>query len=179
MAELWDLYDLHGNLTEEKYVRDSEDPFPQDRYHIVVEIYTIHRGELLLTKRDARKPFGGLWEYTGGSVVAGEDSRTGASRDLAEETGIVRDPSEFLPISSLLRIARGGHLWRMDAYAMIIPDSEPRPEVIYQEGETVDHIWLERGTADAFIASPAFVGHAAKRYRIIEDTLWKLAEMRK
>lgn len=179
MAELWDLYDLHGNLTDEKYVRDSEEPFPQNRYHIVVEIYTIHRGCLLLTKRDSRKPFGGLWEYTGGSVIAGEDSLTGASRELAEETGIVRAPSDFIPISSLLRIARAGHLWRMDAYALIIPDDEPRPAVIYQEGETVDHIWLEHKTANAFINSPAFVAHVAKRYRIVEDTLWKVAELRK
>ncbi len=179
MAELWDLYDLHGNLTEEKYVRDSGDPFPQDKYHIVVEIYTIHRGELLLTKRDERKPFGGLWEYTGGSVVAGEDSRLGASRELAEETGIARDPSEFIQISSLLRIARGDHLWRMDAYALVIPDEEPRPEVVYQEGETVGHVWLKRDAANAFIDSPAFVGHVAKRYHFAEDTLWKLAEMRR
>ena len=179
MAEYWDLYDLHGNLTGETFIRDSDAPFPQDKYHIVVEIYTIHRGCLLLTKRDIRKPYGGLWEYTGGSVISGEDSRLGASRELAEETGIERDPSEFIPISSLLRIARAGHLWRMDAYAMIIPDDEPRPEVKYQEGETVDHIWLERDTANEFINSPAFVGHVAKRYRIVEDTLWKLADMRR
>ena len=179
MAELWDLYDLHDNLTGETYVRDSGDPFPQDRFHLVVEIYTVHRGELLLTKRDERKPFGGLWEYTGGSVVAGEDSLTGAARELAEETGIVRDPSEFIQISSLLRIARGDQLWRMDAYALILPDDEPRPDVIYQEGETVGHIWLKRDTANAFIDSPAFVGHVAKRYHMAEDTLWKLAEMRR
>ena len=179
MAEFWDLYDLHGNLTDEKFLRDSDETFPQDKYHIVVEIYTIHRGCLLLTKRDERKPFGGLWEYTGGSVIAGEDSRTGAVRELAEETGIVRDPSEFIPIASMLRIARAGHLWRMDAYAVIIPDDEPRPEVTCQEGETVGHLWLDRETAAAFIDSPAFVGHVAKRYHMSEDTLWKLAEMRK
>lgn len=177
MAEYWDLYDLYGNLTDEKYVRDSGDPFPQDRYHIVVEIYTVHRGELLLTKRDDRKAFGGLWEYTGGSVVAGEDSRLGASRELAEETGIERDPSEFIQLSSLLRI--GTQLWKMDIYVVVIPDDEPRPKVVYQEGETVDHIWLNRDAADAFIDSPAFVAHVAKRYHVVHDTLWKIAEMRR
>lgn len=178
MPELWDLYDLHGNPTGETYIRDSDAPFPQDRFHIVAEICTVHRGHLLLTKRDEKKPFGGLWEYTGGSVVAGEDSRTGAARELAEETGIVRDPSEFIRISSLLRIMRGGHLWQMDTYALIIPDSEPRPDITCQEGETVDHLWLNRSAAGAFINSPAFVSHAAKRYRTVEDTLWKLADMR-
>lgn len=177
MAEFWDLYDLYGNLTDEKYVRDSGDPFPGDKYHIVVEIYTVHRGELLLTKRDERKPFGGMWEYTGGSVVAGEDSRIGAARELEEETGIVRDPSEFIQLSSLLRM--GTQLWRMDAYVVVIPDEEPRPKVVYQEGETVDHVWLKRDAADAFIDSPAFVGHVAKRYHLVEDTLWKIAELKK
>lgn len=177
MAEYWDLYDLHGNRTDEKYIRDSGDPFPKDRYHIVVEIYTVHRGYLLLTKRDERKAFGGLWEYTGGSVVAGEDSRLGAARELAEETGIERDPSEFIQLSSLLRI--GTQLWKMDTYVVVIPDDEPRPKVVYQEGETVDHLWLNRDAADAFIDSPAFVGHVAKRYHNISDTLWKLAEMKR
>lgn len=179
MAEYWDLYDLHGNRTDEKYIRDSGDPFPQDKYHIVVEIYTVHRGCLLLTKRDERKPFGGLWEYTGGSVVAGEDSRTGAARELEEETGIVRKPEEFLPLASLLRIGNKTQLWRTDAYLVVIPDDEPRPQVIYQEGETVDHLWLNRDAADAFIDSPAFVGHVAKRYHMVSDTLWKLADMKR
>ncbi len=180
MAEYWDLYDLHGNLTDEKYIRDSDAPFPQNRYHIVVEIYTVWQGKLLLTKRDERKPFGGLWEYTGGSVTAGEDSRTGAARELEEETGIVRDPSEFIPLSSFLRVAgRGRHLWRMDAYLLILPEDEPCPKVVYQEGETVDHLWLKRDVAGAFIDSPAFVGHVARRYHIVEDSLWNLVEMRK
>ena len=43
------------------------------------------KGELLLTKRHREKPFGGLWECTGGSVVAGENSLSGAKRELQEE----------------------------------------------------------------------------------------------
>ena len=177
MAEYWDLYDLHGNVTGEKYLRDSNDPFPLGRYHIVVEIYTVHRGCLLLTKRDARKTFGGQWEYTGGSVVAGEDSRTGAARELAEETGIERDPGELIHLSSSMHVA--GHAWMMEAYLVVIPDDEPRPKVIYQEGETVDHVWLNRDAAEAFIDSPAFVAHEAVRYHAVSDTIWKLAERMK
>ena len=43
---------------------------------------------MLLTRRDLRKHFGGLWECTGGSALAGEDSRTAGRRELREETGL-------------------------------------------------------------------------------------------
>ncbi|MGN1346585.1 MAG: NUDIX domain-containing protein [Eubacteriales bacterium] len=178
MAEYWDLYDLYGNLTEEKYLRDSDAPFPKDKYHIVVEIYTVHRGCLLLTKRDERKPFGGLWEYTGGSVVAGEDARTGAARELAEETGISRAPEEFIQLSSYLRMGEQMN-WLYATFLLVLPSDMPRPKVIHQEGETVDHIWLNRDAADAFVDSPTFVGHVERRYREVRDTIWKIAEMKR
>lgn len=176
MAEYWDLYDLHGNLTDEKYRRDSDDPFPLDKYHIVVEIYTVHRGCLLMTKRDERKPFGGLWEFTGGSVIAGENSRTGASRELAEETGIIQNGENLIHLFSRLN-GDGKMNWVYDSYLAVIPDSDPRPTVVYQEGETVDHIWLNRKTAEEFMSSPAFVKHVAKRYYLLSDAIWNFAEL--
>ncbi len=177
MAEYWDLYDFYGNLTEKKYQRDSGDPFPPDLYYIGVEICTIHHGCLLLTKRDIRKPFGGLWEYTGGAVISGEDSRTGAARELREETGISRSPNEFILLNSIFRLFKMNS--RLDTYLLVIPDSEPRPNVIYQEGETVDHMWLGRGCADAFIDSPAFVGHVSKRYKQVRDIIWRISDLKR
>lgn len=174
--EQWDLYDMHGRLTGERYVRDSGEPFPSDRYHIVVEIYTLHRGELLVTKRDPRKLFGNMWEFTGGSVIAGEDSLTGAARELREETGIARAPSEFIPLMSLLRL--GSQNWRIDSYAVMLPDDEPRPTVTYQEGETIDHAWLERSALEAMLSTPDFVGHVANRYRLLSPTLRTLGGLR-
>lgn len=51
--------------------------------------YSMARGHILLTRRDASKRYmPGKWENTGGHVVSGEDSPTAAARELAEETGI-------------------------------------------------------------------------------------------
>ena len=87
MAEYWDVYDEHRNKTGALHRRG--DPLGPQEYHLVVEIWTLDgQGRVLLTRRDLRKHFGGLWECTGGSALAGEDSRTAVRRELREETGL-------------------------------------------------------------------------------------------
>ena len=81
MAEYWDVYDEHRNKTGALHRRG--DPLGPQEYHLVVEIWTLDgQGRVLLTRRDLRKHFGGLWECTGGSALAGEDSRTAVRREL-------------------------------------------------------------------------------------------------
>ena len=85
--ELWDLYDAQRQPMNKLQMRGK--PIPEGCYHIVVFIWTFtYDGKLLLTKRDACKPGGLLWEVTGGSVLHGESSQEGAKRELYEETGI-------------------------------------------------------------------------------------------
>ena len=85
--ELWDLYDAQRQPMNKLQMRGK--PIPEGYYHIVVFIWTFtYDGRLLLTKRDACKPGGLLWEVTGGSVLHGETSQEGAKRELYEETGI-------------------------------------------------------------------------------------------
>ena len=85
--ELWDLYDAQRQPMNKLQMRGK--PIPEGCYHIVVFIWTFtYDGRLLLTKRDACKPGGLLWEVTGGSVLHGETSQEGAKRELYEETGI-------------------------------------------------------------------------------------------
>lgn len=55
----------------------------------------IHEGKILICKRPAHKPFGGLWEFPGGKLEAGEDERGCLKREMQEELGIevaVRPP---------------------------------------------------------------------------------------
>ncbi len=81
MAEYWDVYDENRNKTGALHRRG--DPLGPQEYHLVVEIWTLDgQGRVLLTRRDLRKHFGGLWECTGGSAQAGEDSRTAVRREL-------------------------------------------------------------------------------------------------
>ena len=98
--EVWDLYDEAMNLLGKQHVRGEA--IPQGEYHLVVEIFTINKdGKLLLTQRDAAKTYPFLWEWTGGSVIAGETSLIGAVRELEEETGLVANPQELYHVGTI------------------------------------------------------------------------------
>lgn len=90
--ELWDVYDENRNLTGKLQRRGD---MPEDgAYHLVVHVWTRNsNGEFLLTKRSPNKGFPHMWEATGGSALAGDDSLTAAVREVREETGIALDPA--------------------------------------------------------------------------------------
>jgi 8-oxo-dGTP pyrophosphatase MutT (NUDIX family) len=89
--ELWDVYDAEGNLTGKTHLR--REPLSPEEYHLCVHVWLKNaKGEFLLTKRSENKSMPGLWESTGGSVTAGEDSFTAAIREVKEETGLTLDP---------------------------------------------------------------------------------------
>ena len=46
-------------------------------------------GRLLVCQRPAHKRHGGLWEFPGGKLEAGESTFEGARRELLEELGVV------------------------------------------------------------------------------------------
>lgn len=54
------------------------------------------RGRVLLARRPANKHLGGMWEFPGGRIEEGEDSRAGLVRELREELGIDLDFCEPL-----------------------------------------------------------------------------------
>ena len=91
--ELWDLYTVDRHKTGRTHLRGT--PLPPDGYHLVVHVWIRnHRGEYLMSRRAANRPtFPLLWECVGGSVLADEDSLTGALRETMEEVGIALEPS--------------------------------------------------------------------------------------
>lgn len=95
MAEYWDLFD--GNRCPLNRLHRRGDPVPEGCYHQVVGIWIRDRqGRFLISRRHPDKPYGLYWESTGGSVVAGEDSRTGAVREVGEELGIPLKPEQMV-----------------------------------------------------------------------------------
>ncbi len=96
--ELWDVYDVDriptGRLTERGCT-----PKPGD-YHLAVHICVIRSdGKMLIQQRQPFKQgFPGLWDITtGGSSVAGENSRQAAEREVFEELGLKLDLSKTRP----------------------------------------------------------------------------------
>ena len=92
--EIWDLYDENRKLTGQTHIRGNE--IPAECYHLVVHVWIRNReGKYLISQRSANRPtYPLLWECVGGSVVAGEDSLTGAIREAREEVGIDLQPQK-------------------------------------------------------------------------------------
>ena len=90
--ELWDLYTEDRQLTGRDHVRGE--PLPPGCYHLVVHVWIRSpEGTYLISQRAADRPTHPLlWECVGGSVLKGEDSLTGALREVEEEVGIKLDP---------------------------------------------------------------------------------------
>lgn len=133
MAELWDIYTEDRMPTGRLHERGV--PIPQGDYHIVVNCWVVTgEGEILLSQRDPAKPFGNLWECTGGSVVAGEDSLLGALREVKEEVGI--DLRGLRPFFLGTEKRRNDFL---DSWLFFL---EGRRDVTLQAGETVDYRWV-------------------------------------
>lgn len=71
MPEFRDIYDKERRLTGRTVERGK--PMAQDEYHIVVvAIIRNAEGKYLISKRAAKKHFPNMWEFMGGSVLAGK-----------------------------------------------------------------------------------------------------------
>lgn len=89
--ELWDVYDECRRKTGRTHRRG--DPLAPGERHLVVQVYVRRpTGEFLITQRAPTKGFPLMWENTGGSAEAGEDSLTAALREVREETGLCARP---------------------------------------------------------------------------------------
>jgi 8-oxo-dGTP diphosphatase len=56
-------------------------------------------GKLLLHRRPREKRHGGLWEFPGGKVEAGETPALALARELAEELGLELDTATLEPVA--------------------------------------------------------------------------------
>ncbi len=99
MGELWDVYDADRKKTGRTWERGSGRMMPGD-YHLVIHICIFNsEGKMLIQRRQPwKETFPDMWDITlGGSVLAGETSAQGASRELMEELGYKYDFTGMLP----------------------------------------------------------------------------------
>jgi len=98
-GEYWDLLDVRGIPTGRRAKRATDGSpggslLKPGEWHRVVQVCVINsHGEMLVQLRSENKPdWPGVWDMSaGGSVLAGETSGQGASRELMEEVGIQHD----------------------------------------------------------------------------------------
>jgi len=137
MAEYWDLYDASYHRTGELMKRG--DPVPEGLRHLVVQIWIRDdAGRFLIAQRHPNKSYGLWWETTGGAVTAGEDSLTGAQRELAEELGIYLPKERFHFLGTL---ADGNSKAIDDVYE--VRWNGGTDELKLQETEVVDAKWVD------------------------------------
>lgn len=99
--EKWDLYTCDRQLTGLEHTRGEK--IPQGYYHLVVHVWIRNsKGQYLISQRSAdRKKLPLMWETTGGSVLKGENSLTGAIREAREEVGVELSPENGRMIYSV------------------------------------------------------------------------------
>lgn len=152
MAEYWDLYDIERNPLGRLHKRGDE--IPEGEYHLVVEIWTRDdAGRFLISRRHPDKPWGLFWECTGGSVVAGEDSLTGAQRELEEELGIRVEKEALKYIFTDAGVRHRSCIY--DTYEVRWNGSIT--DLTLQEGEVVDAKWVDYDELCALYDAGVFV----------------------
>ena len=143
MAELWELVDINKRKTGRVIERGSNVLIPEGMYHMVVEIWTKDsKGKILLTQRHPNKHFGLLWEASGGAIIAGEESRDAAQRELKEETGIDVEKEQLQYLGCSI-----GSNCMMESYLCVLDEAEPKLQL--QAEEVVDYQFV---TAEELVA---------------------------
>ena len=129
-AELWDVYDRERNL-KGRFHRRGELLQTGD-YHLVIHVWLQNsEGQFLITKRSPNKDFPNMWECTGGSALAGEDSISAAIREVKEETGIILKPETGKVMLSGIGTDYLYDIW-------VFQHDFDLKDVLLQEGETCD-----------------------------------------
>lgn len=89
MAEYLDIYDDNKNRTGKVIERVPKIEVAENEYFLTVQCWILNsKNEILMTRRSFDKSYGGMWEPTGGCVIAGENSIQGIKRELKEEIGL-------------------------------------------------------------------------------------------
>ncbi|HKT86747.1 MAG TPA: (deoxy)nucleoside triphosphate pyrophosphohydrolase [Novosphingobium sp.] len=55
-------------------------------------------GRILMQQRNLSAVHGGLWEFPGGKIEAGESPETAAARELHEELAVLIEPASLIPV---------------------------------------------------------------------------------
>lgn len=147
-GEMWDVYDSDRRPTG-RHHRRGDILAPGD-HHIVVHVWMRNsKGEYLITKRSPNKGFPNMWETTGGSALAGDDSLAAALREVKEETGLSLDPSR----GRMIHTYRGSDYF-VDVW--LFEQDFDLDDVVLLEGETCDRTYASEDEIKRLIRERVF-----------------------
>jgi len=156
--EMWDLYNRDGEPQGRTIVRG--DQLNDGDYHLVVQIWVKNaRGEYLIQKRaDHVKQAPGVWATTAGSVVAGETSRIGATRELAEELGIRAFPHELRKMYQDASRFALGTAWLLERDVAL-------NEIRLQADEVAETMWADQALIRKMVEQGLFYDYGDEYFR--------------
>ncbi|MCH5160161.1 MAG: NUDIX domain-containing protein [Clostridiales bacterium] len=163
MEEYWDIYDK-DRVFQHRTIRRGE-PFKEGEYYVCCEVWLQNsKGEMLITQRHPKKKAGGLWEFIGGGVLAGETTVQAAVREVKEEIGLVLSKNDL----KLLHVYQNGNYF-MDIY--IVNKDVNTGSLVLGENETVDAKWVSREELRLMIEKQKVVHSVAQRFNMLSEIL--------
>lgn len=163
MAEYWDIYDVNRKLTGKTIKRGTL--FGENEFYVCCEVWIINsKDQILVTQRHPDKKAGGLWEFTGGGVLAGETTRLAAAREVKEELGVFLTESEL----ELYEVYKHKNYF-MDIY--VVRKDIKDEEIKLDTNEVVAWMWLSKSEIEQFIKSGKMVRSVGIRYNMFGKNL--------
>ena len=151
MSEIIDLYNVDREHTGLTAVRGEK--LPEGTYRMVVHVFIFNsRGEMLIQKRaDDIVRWPGFWDVSvGGGARAGDDSRSAAERETAEELGLHIDFSNRRPVITV-NFSDG-----FDDFYTVQADISP-DNLDLQKEEVAGTRWATKDEIDAMIDEGIFI----------------------
>lgn len=151
IEEYWDVLDENRNPTGRTHKRGV--PIPEGDYHLVVWAWIVNsKGEFLITRRAFDKiGYPGMWEVSGGSATAGEDSLTATIREVQEESGITLFPENAELLSTYRRDNSFYDVW-------LFKQEFDLGDIVLQDGETIDAKSATCAEISAMMECGEFIG---------------------
>ena len=138
MPELWDIYDINKKKTGKTAERGVYQ-FKGGEYHIVVAGIIINaKKEILISKRAPYKKFGLMWEFPGGSILAGETSIDGIIREIREELGIKFSKKEAIFFKEIRKDKLTPDFKELWIFRREINEKE----ITFPDGEAIEYKWV-------------------------------------
>lgn len=163
MEEHWDIYDKN-RVYQNRTIRRG-DTFKEGEYYVCCEAWLQNSAkELLVTQRNPNKKAGGLWEFVGGGVLAGETTAQAVAREVKEEIGVDLTETE---LSFLYEYKRKNYF--MDIY--LVNKDLSVNDLVLDENETVDAKWVSTEDLQKMIDNQEIVRSVAERYNLLKNEL--------